>query len=450
MRLTAYASGPGGNVQYTLQIETSDILNFESASAVSVNQLGVPVSWDLRAVQAGDATLQVWVNYEKEICIPTHCFYQFTNAYSGLISIKVTDNVAPTVTAIDEQYGMSPWDFSTCGHEPAHLSLDPIATFTDLATGDTHTAAIDWGDGTLRPGIVTEGGGSGTVLGDHLYFGDGHFVATITVTDNHGDAGDDALNVFVFHGDPSPGIGVIATNDRTVDEGASLSLDPIGTFTYLCGDPHASTIDWGDGAVRTGDVTESGFTGTISEGHIYTDDGVFSVTVSVNDVAGGNGADSLMVTVDNVDPKVDAGPDQTSKVGDTVSFNGSFGDLGLGDTHTIHWDFGNGTVATDGLTPTHVYNDTREITITLTVTDDDGGVGPDSLKVVALSEDFRTATATLIPTQTPTLTEPLTATPTSGGGCTASTGAGHMVDGSWVLLGLVWSGLVLVSEKQGW
>ena len=59
MRLIAYASGPGGNVQYTLQIETSDILNFESASAVSVNQLGVPVSWDLRAVQAGDATLQV-------------------------------------------------------------------------------------------------------------------------------------------------------------------------------------------------------------------------------------------------------------------------------------------------------------------------------------------------------------------------------------------------------
>ena len=239
--------------------------------------LGSPAGQALHSRQ--ETTLQVWVNYEDEICIPTHCFYLFTNACSGLISVRVTGNVAPTVTAFDEQYGMRPWDFGTCGHKPAYLSSDPIATFSDLARGDLHTAAINWGDGIVQPGIGAETGGLDMVSGDH-------------------------------------------------------------------------------------------------------------------------------------------------------------------------WEFGNGTVATDGLTPTHVYNDTKEFTVMLTVTDDGGGVGEDSLNVVAFSEEFRTATATLVPTQMPTLTEPQTATPASGRGCTASTGSRHMVDGSWALLGLVWSGLVLVPLRR--
>ena len=37
-----------------------------------------------------------------------------------------------------------------------YVSLDP-ASFTDAGTADTHTASIDWGDGTaLDVGVVTE------------------------------------------------------------------------------------------------------------------------------------------------------------------------------------------------------------------------------------------------------------------------------------------------------
>jgi hypothetical protein len=188
-----------------LRIEPKGILSFESPVAVSVNQLGVTVSWDLRAGQAaGEATLQVWVNYETQFCAPTHCFYQFTNAYSDLVRVSVRNNLAPTVTAIGDQFGIRRFDSDKCALQPLHFSLDPIATFTYLGTGDTHAAVIEWGDGNVQPGIVTESGGSGAVSGDHDYSFDGHYAVTITVTDNHGAAGVDALHIIVVHGDPGP------------------------------------------------------------------------------------------------------------------------------------------------------------------------------------------------------------------------------------------------------
>jgi hypothetical protein len=64
-----------------------------------------------------------------------------------------------------------------------------------------------------------------------------------------------------------------------------------------------------------------------------------------------------------------------------VSFAGTFTDAGAGDTHTVLWDFGDGTTATDSLTPTHGYADNGDYTVTLMVTDDDGGVGSDTLTV---------------------------------------------------------------------
>ncbi len=80
-------------------------------------------------------------------------------------------------------------------------------------------------------------------------------------------------------------------------------------------------------------------------------------------------------------PTVDAGSDQTMNEGDVVNFNGSFTDPGTGETHTIKWDFGDGETASGTLTPTHVYTDNGVYTATLTITDDDDGVGIDTLKV---------------------------------------------------------------------
>ena len=77
----------------------------------------------------------------------------------------------------------------------------------------------------------------------------------------------------------------------------------------------------------------------------------------------------FVVEVNNVAPSVEAGPNQIVVEGELVSFSGSFTDAGILDTHTLEWDFGDGSpLVTGTLTPTHIYVNDGYYTVTLTVT----------------------------------------------------------------------------------
>ena len=115
--------------------------------------------------------------------------------------------------------------------------------------------------------------------------------------------------------------------------------------------------------------------------YAYADDGLYTVTIDVEDDDGGIGSATASVTVQNVAPLVEAGRDQTVDEGAVVRFNGSFMDPGVLDTHTIEWDFGDGTNAANSLTPTHIYADDGEYTVSLSMIDSDGGFGSDTLTV---------------------------------------------------------------------
>lgn len=75
-----------------------------------------------------------------------------------------------------------------------------------------------------------------------------------------------------------------------------------------------------------------------------------------------------------------AGEDQTTIENQAISFNGNYTDSGILDTHTIKWEFGDGTVVENELNPTYTYTNLGTYTATLTVTDKDGGTRSDTLR----------------------------------------------------------------------
>jgi hypothetical protein len=74
------------------------------------------------------------------------------------------------------------------------------ASFTDAGHNDTHTCAIDWGDGSpADTGTVSESNGSGTCSGSHTYAASasGSRTITVSVTDDDGATGQAMVGITV-------------------------------------------------------------------------------------------------------------------------------------------------------------------------------------------------------------------------------------------------------------
>jgi PKD repeat protein len=193
--------------------------------------------------------------------------------------------------------------------------------------------------------------------------------------------------------------------DQTVNEGALVDLSgvgapPLGLFLDSgVVDIHSATIDWGDGsAVENATVFFASGSGALGGTHTYADDGTYTVTVTVTDDDGGSDTREFTVTVNNVRPVLVVADDQTASEGSLLDLSGVgapplglFIDDGVVDTHvaTIDWGDGgalqNATVffasGSGALVGTHTYADDGIYTVTVTVTDDDGGSAAKSFLV---------------------------------------------------------------------
>src|SRR5262249_2245410 len=152
--------------------------------------------------------------------------------------------------------------------EEAGILLLPPAFFTDAGLLSGHTATIDWGDGSpAGPGIVAELGGSGTIGASHAYRESGTFLVSVGLTDTAGHGGTATFTVGVRNRPAN----VAAGADRSAREGETVAVtaafaDP-GTL-----DTHTATIDWGDGTVESGVVSEASGSGIVTGSHAYRDD----------------------------------------------------------------------------------------------------------------------------------------------------------------------------------
>src|SRR5262249_47691853 len=110
----------------------------------------------------------------------------------------------------------------------------------------------------------------------------------------------------------------------------------------------------------------------------------------------GSGSAATSLTVNNVAPTVSpiSGPSPSPGVrGQTLAFIGFFTDVGTLDTHTVTWNFGDGTgdfgptSATQGTAgnTTHVFAASGTFNVTFKVKDDDGGVTTVSKQVTIVA-----------------------------------------------------------------
>ena len=339
---TAEAGGP-----YTVNEGSSVILTGSGTDSEG----GLTYSWDLDYNGSYETSGQN-VSFSKNQNGTFNVSLQVTDT-GGLtdtdIAIVTVLNVAPVVEAGPDMNSDEGDAVSFAGN------------FTDAGSLDTHTYSWDFGDGSA---IVTD-----TLSPSHIYGQNGSYTAKLTVTDSDGGSAEDTVQVIVTNVAPVVEAGL----DKNSDEGDAVSF--AGNFTDAGSlDTHTYSWDFGDGSAVVTD--------TLSPSHIYGQNGSYTAKLTVTDSDGGSAEDTLQVIVTNVAPVVDAGVNLTVNGGETCSFSGSFTDAGTLDTHTYSWDFGDGSAfVTDTLSPSHVYIDSGDYTVILTVTDNNGDSASDTLAV---------------------------------------------------------------------
>ena len=147
------------------------------------------------------------------------------------------------------------------------------------------------------------------------------------------------------------------------------------------GDAWTAEVDYGDGSGSTPLV----LTGkTFDLGHRFTDDGTYTVSVTVRDSLGQSHTDTITVTVGNADPVPSiAGAAESSAEGKGITLTAEVSDPGAADTHTYAWTVTRngvpyllpGGTATDGKTFAFTPTDDGSYLVSLNVSDDDGGTG---------------------------------------------------------------------------
>ncbi|MBE2202215.1 MAG: PKD domain-containing protein [Anaerolinea sp.] len=253
--------------------------------------------------------------------------------FSGRYTMTNTTNFGYEVTAVDGYLYVKAYD----------TLMRPIKRILDVSNP---TAPVEVGDYLYVHGIPLP-------VGDALY--------------QYAPASEDGLLIYLENNTPPQ---VDAGDAMTAVEGDELTFSGIMTGSGIL----MTGIHWdfGDGNTAVG---------VLSPTHAYGDNGVFTATLTITNIGGLSDSDTVMVTVTNAAPGVNAGANMTQTVNGLLTFAGSFTDPGYLDTHTITWDFGNAHIITGTLTPTHEYALPGVYTVTLMVIDDDGGIGSDTLLV---------------------------------------------------------------------
>jgi PKD repeat protein len=227
------------------------------------------------------------------------------------------------------------------------LSVDFNASGSYDTYGDIVNWSWDFGDGMVGSGEVTS----------HIYNQSGEYTVTLNVTDNDGLSAETALIIDVYN---TPPLASFTVSNDTV-----YTLEPVFFNASQSSDPDGDIVaflwDFNDGGIGEGEVAN----------HTYTEDGIYEVTLTVEDDLGSTTNASITITVLNRSPEVSFTESTlTPLVNENVTFNATQSFDLDGTIIKYLWDFGDGTNSTEVIA-THNYSTNGTFIVTLYVTDDD-------------------------------------------------------------------------------
>jgi len=212
---------------------------------------------------------------------------------------------------------------------------------------------------------------------EHTYPHPGTYLVKLTVIDDDGAVDSQQIAVVVLN---SPPVAQASVNNENPFPGDRVIFDATASYD-LQGSIESYDWDFGDGSSGSGATAE----------HTYIEGGYYVVTLTVTDEAGDSASTHLGMNVQPGQSQCggdddECGVDDTpyaiitglpscsgGKVGVPIRLDGTSSRPAVGKIVTYHWDFGDGATASGGVVE-HTYTTPWTYIITLTVTDEGGGV----------------------------------------------------------------------------
>jgi len=277
------------------------------------------------------------------------------------VTLTVTDDTGGTASTAqqvivpDVPANQPPTAAFTATPTPLAVAVDGSASSDPDGTVTTYS--WDFGDGATDTGVTAS----------HTYAAAGTYTVSLTVADDDGAAATTTQSVIVpdvpVNGDPVASF-TATPSPLAVAVDGSASTDDGTVVSYAW--------DFGDGATDTG-VTAS---------HTYAAAGTYTVSLTVTDDLGATNTATQSVVVPDL--PVNQAPTASFTATPSplaVAVNGSASTDPDGTVVSYAWDFGDGATDT-GVTASHTYAAAGTYTVSLTVTDDQGGTDTATQSVI--------------------------------------------------------------------